>query len=534
MAQLGAVSDAAITFLVLGVAVALFISNRVPVGVVALGAALALYAAGVLSVEEAFSGFGDQTVIFIASLFVVSEALDATGVTVWAGQRLIAATRGRRERLVVALLGFAALLTALITPNGSVAALLPMAAVIAIRLDVTPSKLLMPLAFAAHAGSLLVLTGSPVNVLVSQASDDAGTGSIGFFEFAFVGVPLVLGTLPLVLVLAPRLLPERRPRSLPADLSSHARTLVDQYAVDRDTLARHEVPEVLFSRDSGVAEVVVPPRSPLVGERLFPGMVTPSGDLVVLAVQRQGGDVAPGEHALAPGDTLLLEGTWSALDEHLGDGEVLVVDAPDAVRRQVVPLGAGARRALVVVGLMVGALASGVVPAAVAGALAAMAIVLTGVLTAEQAYRAISWTTVVLIAGMIPVSVAIRQTGAADDVASLLVDVVRGAGPHMLLVGLFVVTALFGQAISNTATALIVVPIALAAADDLGVSAKPVLMSVVVASAAAFLTPIATPANMMVLGPGGYRFGDYWRLGLVMLVLFFAVAVGLVPLIWGF
>jgi di/tricarboxylate transporter len=238
---------------------------------------------------------------------------------------------------------------------------------------------------------------------------------------------------------------------------------------------------------------------------------------------------------LAPGDTLLLEGTWSALDEHLVDGgDVLVVHAPDAIRRQVVPLGAGARRAIVIIGLMVVALASGVMPAAVAGALAAMAIVLAGVLTPEQAYRAISWTTVVLIAGMIPVSVAIRQTGAADDLASVLVDVVRGAGPHVLVVALFVVTAVFGQAISNTATALIVVPIALAAADELGVSAKPVLMSVVVASAAAFLTPIATPANMMVLGPGGYRFGDYWRLGLVMLGLFFAVAVGLVPLIWGF
>jgi di/tricarboxylate transporter len=529
------VSDATITFLVLGVAVVLFVSNRVPVGVVALGAALALYAAGVVSVEEAFSGFGDQTVIFIASLFVVSEALDATGVTTWAGQRLIAAARGRRDRLVVALLGFVALLTALITPNGSVAALLPMAAVISIRLEVAPSKLLIPLAFAAHAGSLLVLTGSPVNVLVSQAGDDAGAGGIGFFEFALVGVPLVLGTLVLVLAFGPRLLPERRPRSLPSDLSSHARTLLDQYAVADDALGRHEVPEALFSRDSGVAEVVVPPRSPLVGARVFPGMVTPSGDLVVLALQRKGEDVAPGEHVLAPGDTLLLEGTWSALDEHLVDGEeVLVVDAPDAVRRQVVPLGAGARRTLVVVGVMVAVLASGVMPAAVAGALAAMAIVLAGVLTAEQAYRAISWTTVVLIAGMIPVSVAIRQTGAADDLASVLVDVVRGAGPHVLVVALFVVTAVFGQAISNTATALIVVPIALAAADELGVSAKPVLMSVVVASAAAFLTPIATPANMMVLGPGGYRFGDYWRLGLVMLGLFFAVAVGLVPLIWGF
>ena len=210
-----------------------------------------------------------------------------------------------------------------------------------------------------------------------------------------------------------------------------------------------------------------------------------------------------------------------------------MVDPPETVRRQVVALGAGARRTLVV-GLMVAALASGAIPPAVAGVLAAMAIVLTRVLTAEQAYRAISWTTVVLIAGMIPVSVAIQQSGAADDLARVLVDLVHGAGPHVLLVGLFVVTALFGQAISNMATALIVVPIAVSAAADLGVSAKPVLMSVVVASAAAFLTPIATPANMMILRPGGYRFGDYWRLGLVMLALFFAVAVGLVPLLWGF
>ena len=141
-----------------------------------------------ISADEAFAGFGDQTVIFIASLFVVSEALDASGITTWAGQRLIAVTQGRRDRLVVALLAFTALLTAFVTPNGSVAALLPMAAVIAIRLDMAPSKLLIPLAFAAHAGSLLLLTGSPVNVLVAQASDDAGAGSSGFVEFALVGV----------------------------------------------------------------------------------------------------------------------------------------------------------------------------------------------------------------------------------------------------------------------------------------------------------------------------------------------------------
>jgi di/tricarboxylate transporter len=213
---------------------------------------------------------------------------------------------------------------------------------------------------------------------------------------------------------------------------------------------------------------------------------------------------------------------------------VLVVDDPGAVRRQMVPLGPGARRALVVLAAMVVLLATGAVPAAIAGALAAAAIVLLRVLEPEEAYRAIDWTTIVLIAGMIPVSTAIRETGAGDDVARLLVDAVGGAGPHALLVGLFVLTAIFGQIISNTATALIVIPIAVSAAGELDISARPVLMSVAVASAAAFMTPIATPANMMVAGPAGYRFGDFWKLGAVMLALFFCVAVLLVPVIWPF
>ena len=163
-----------------------------------------------------------------------------------------------------------------------------------------------------------------------------------------------------------------------------------------------------------------------------------------------------------------------------------------------------------------------------------MALVTLRVLTPDQAYRAISWTSVVLIAGMIPVSNAIQDTGAADDIAEALVDVVGDLGPRALLIGLFLITAFFGQLISNTATALIMIPIAVSAAQDMDVSARPVLMSLAVASAAAFLTPIATPANLMVMGPGGYRFGDYWRLGGVMLALFFLVAIFLVPAVWSF
>jgi di/tricarboxylate transporter len=262
-------------------------------------------------------------------------------------------------------------------------------------------------------------------------------------------------------------------------------------------------------------------------------MVTESGDLVVIAIQRREEELA-GETTLEAGDTLLLRGTWSDLDYHVGDPDVLVVDDPDAVRRQTVPLGEGAGRSLAVVGVMVVLLATGITPPAVAGLLAACAIVVSGVLSIDQAYRGIQWTTVILIAGMIPLATAMTQTGAAERLADRLLDLVGDHGPRALLVGLVLLVFVLGQLISNTATVLVVIPIAVSAAADLDVSPRPVLMAVCVASGAAFLTPIATPANLMVMEPGGYRFGDYWKLGLPLMALYAVVAIFLVPVIWSF
>ena len=153
-------------------------------------------------------------------------------------------------------------------------------------------------------------------------------------------------------------------------------------------------------------------------------------------------------------------------------------------------------------------------------------------LSIDQAYRSVSWTTVILVAGMIPLSTAMIASGAAEQLADQLVAVVGDAGPYALLAGLFVFTVTLGQLISNVATALIVIPIAVSAAADMDVSAKPALMAVAVSAAAAFMTPVATPANLMVMEPGGYRFGDYWKLGLPLLALFGVVAIGLVPVFW--
>ena len=605
----GLTSDIGIIFAIIGAIVVLFVWDRLPVVIVAMGTALALYATGILDLGQALAGFGDPAVMFIASLFVVSAGLDATGVTAWAGQLLIAQAGDSRARLLTLTMLLVAFLTALISVNGAVASLLPVVVVMAVRLARPPSQLLMPLVFGAHAGSLLALTGTPVNVLVSEAAIEGGLPAFGYFEFALVGVPLLLGTIVIVALFGERLLPDRSGRTIPPDLSKHARTLVEQYKLDdglfqlrvrprspyvgaprtavdlesypgltliavqtgndggrfrRPTLAEGDmlivrgdaatagtlaadkllafreedaggdVVDALFNRTSGLAEVVIPPRSGMVGQPVFPGMITPSGDLVVLAVQRRGENQGPGETVLAAGDTLLLQGTWKALDEHLEDPDVLVVDSPDLVRRQAVPMGAGARQVIAVLVVMVVLLTTGAVPAVIAGLLAAGAIVLLGVLTIEQAYRSINWTTVILVGAMMPLSTAMAQTGAAKMMADGLVSLVGDAGPYALLAGLFLLTAILGQLISNTATALIVIPIAMAAATELGVSPRPVLMSVAVAAAAAFLTPVATPVNLMVMGPGGYRFGDYWKLGLPLMLWFLVVATFLVPVFWSF
>ena len=591
-------------------AVVLFVWNRLPVVVVAMATALALFATGILSLEASLGGLGDPAVIFIATLFVVSAGLDATGVTAWAGQLLITkAGKESRTRLLVLTMTLVSILTALISVNGAVAALLPVVVVMAVRLKRMPSQLLMPLVFSAHAGSMLALTGTPVNVLVSNAADDAGIGRFGFFEFTLVGIPLLLGTMAIIILFGERLLPQRGGPTIPSDFSKHAQTLVEQYglsngmfqmrvrgsspfiaaapsAVDvsgfgdlqliaiqqgdgggplrrpviaegdylilrgnaeaaatfaaqkhlafRQESAATDLQETLFNRDSGLAEVIIPPRSGMIGTVVFAGMVTDSGDLIIMAVQRRGEDLGPNKIVLEAGDTLLLQGTWKALDVRLDDPDVLVVNSPDLVRRQAVPLGAGAKQAIAILVAMVIMLATGIVPPAVAGILAAGAMVLTGVVTVDQSFRAIHWTTVVLVGAMMPLSTAMYETGAANLMAEALVTAVGDAGPYALLAGLFVLTAVLGQLISNTATALIVIPISVAAANSIGISPRPVLMSVAVAAAAAFLTPIATPTNLMVMAPGGYKFGDYWKLGLPLLLWFFLVATFYVPLIWRF
>lgn len=611
-------TDIWIVFAIVASVIVLFIWDRLPVIVVCVGCALALWATGILTIGQSLAGFGDPATIFVASLFVISAGMERSGVTAWVGQALIDKSGDSRTRLIVFMTLAVALLSALISVNGAVAALLPVVVVLAVRLGRSPGRLLMPLVFGAHCGSMLLLTGTPVNVLISDALLDSTGRNFGYFEFALAGIPLIIGGVLISVLLGERLLPARESKTLPSDLSRHAHTLVEQYqltsgvqwlrirddsplvGIDRsgldlsgraglalvsvradatdevvkstvgdslemrrgqlqagdimvvrgDTAAVGDLAQEfgltiidavdgsgaanrLFNRNSGLAEVVIKPRSPLIGERFFPGMVTPSGDLIVLAIQRQGKDLTMGE-PLASGDTLLLQGTWEAMETRLEPAEVLVVDSPELVRRQALPMGPGAQATLAILGAMVILLATGLVPAAVAGLLAAGAFLISGIMNVDQVYRSINWTTVILVGAMMPLSVAIQQTGAAQLMAEALVNWVGDAGPRVLLAGLFVLTMVLGQVISNTATALIIIPISVVTAVQMGISPEPVLMAVGVAAAAAFLTPVATPTNLMVMEPGSYKFTDYWKFGLPFVLWFFVIAVFWVPFIWGF
>ncbi|HEY3560146.1 MAG TPA: SLC13 family permease [Kribbella sp.] len=596
--------DSAVSLIILGLTVALFVWNRLPVELVAVLTMLALWVSGVLGFPAVLAGFGDPVVIFIAALFVVSEGIDSTGVTAWAGQAIVKYAGMTRARLLIAVTALCAVLSALMTLNGAVAALLPLVVMLAMRIGQPPSRMLMPLTFAGSAGSLLMLTGTPVNIIVSDAAADAGAGHFSFFSFAVVGVPLVIGTVAISVALGPKLLPAARPAHPAADLAVHAQTLDDHYAL-ADGFYRLRVRELspllgldvqdldlspypgvelvglqdgngrarvdssiavddvlvvtgpedevngltadsllalsmrptptrnLMNRDAGVVEAVIPPRSSLVGETVFPGMLR-RRDLVIIAVQRMGKDRGNRHTQLAEGDAILVQGPWAALEELNRDRDVLLVDSPDLVRRQAVPWGPKASVAVAILAAMVVLLATGLVPPAMAGLLAATAMVLTKVVGPRQAYRAISWQIVVLIGSLIPLSDAIRSSGAADRIADLIVDGVGTGRPYLLMLALFVLTAALGQMVSNTATVLIVAPIAAAAAQGTGTSVKPVLMLIAVAGAASLLTPISTPANMMIMSPAGYRFGDYWKLGIVVMGWWLLTTLLIVPLVWPF
>lgn len=294
--------------------------------------------------------------------------------------------------------------------------------------------------------------------------------------------------------------------------------------------------ESLVNRQVGVAEVLLPPRSKMVGKRLAEVNFNKQYNLSVLDIHRPGvddKDMDMDKVKLSFGDSLLVQGFWQDIHALRRNRRDLVVigepgEMVSAANVQKAPIAS-----IVLVGMLV-IIILDIIPLAAASMLAALCMVLTGCLTMDEAYDSIDWKSIVLIAGMLPMATALESVGLVTEVADWTTVTLGGAGPHVVLAGLFILTSVFTQVLSNTATAVLVAPIALAIAQQLDVSPYAFLMGVAIAASMAFASPVASPVNTLVLGAGNYRFGDYIKVGTPLLVIMLIITVITVPIVFPF
>ena len=583
--------DQAIAFGIVGVTIALFVWGRLPYDLVALLALLTGLVTGVVPAEHAFSGFSDEIVIIVASALLVSAAVAQSGVVETVMRPLVPHLRSPVTQVPV-LAGAVMVLSAFVKNIGALALLMPVAFQLARRTGHSPSALLMPMAFASLLGGLVTLIGTSPNIIVSRMRAEILGEPFRMFDFAPVGAVVALAGLAF-LAIGWRLLPRgRRPAAgmeaafaleaytteatLPAESPLAGATVGELEALvtgvrvasairERvrrlpptpalglragDVLLLEGEPEDLErlqaraglvlageahaakqeAEDAGVVEGVVTEASPLVGSTPAELDLRRRHGVALLAVSRSGQRVSRRLAALRfrPGDVVILKGEQERLPEALGELRVLPLSGRDIAlgkrRRSVVPAIVLAA-AMALVGL-------NLVPVAVAFFGAAVVLLTLRALTMREAYEAMEWSVLVLLGALIPVSEAIRTTGGSDLVAGWLAGVVQYLPPLGALALIMAVAMAVTPFLNNAATVLMLAPIAASLAERLHLAPDGFLMAVAIGAASDFLTPIGHQCNTLVMGPGGYRFGDYARLGLPLTLIVLAVGVPMVALVW--
>lgn len=584
----------ALTLAILALALGAFLFEWLPSDVTALGVVVALVVTGLLTPGQAFAGFGSEPVLTMGGLLVLTAGIVRTGVVDSWGRALLRRAGGSPGRVVGLLLAATAALSSFVSNTASTAIFLPTALGIARRARISPSRILMPLAFVSILGSSVTLVATSTNIVVDGMLRQHGLAGMGLFELTPVGLPILLAGLAYVLLVSHRLVPER---------AGHAE-LADDFGVS-----------------SYLAEIVVLPGSHLAGTTLAGSNLARDLDVTVLRIRR-GADVMLAPDAttiLARGDVLLVEGDREEIlkvkdtagigikaDVDLSDpdlegddirlaevvvlhrspvigrnlqdlrfrerfrlqvlaihragtpirrklsdlplklGDVLLVQghrdriraiAQDSTFRVVGSLGERRPRRIrapLAAALFVAALvagATGLLPLAAAVMAGAFLVLVTRCLTPEEAYRDIEWRILVVIGGMLALGAAMEQTGTAAWLAGLVVQAASGAGPVWLLTGFFVLTVALTQPMSNQAAAALVFPVAVQAAEHLHLNPRPFAMIVAIAASCSFMTPLE-PSCLMVLGPGRYKFKDFVRAGAPLTVIVYAITIALVPIVW--
>lgn len=587
--------EQAIVFGVLAGCLAMFAWGRWRYDLVALVAMLAVVVAGLVPAKEALAGFGHPAVITVAAVLVISRALRNSGIVDLIARRLMPLTE-RPLLHIAALTGTVTVCSAFMNNVGALALMLPVAIATANASGRSPAILLMPLAFGSILGGLMTMIGTPPNVIVASYRAELMGEPFRMFDFSPVGAVIALAGVAFVALIGWRLLPKREKQQSSADrlfeISDYLVEVripdgspwVDQRIGEIEALAGDDIVAVglLRGRDKVVhpsrwrrfqagdilivkadpselkgaidenglelvaanteaasgmraddlqlTEAVITAGSPLDGRNLH-YLRRRSGDSVsLLALARSGETIRDRLRRVrfASGDVLLLQGDRDTMGDTLTDLGLLPLAERDLQLGQ--PRRIGTALAVFAVALALGA--TGTVPVTIAFLGAIAVYVLLDILPIRDAYRDIDWPVIVLLGAMIPVGRALETTGATELIANSIVGATAGLPVWAVLTLVLVVTMTLSDLVNNAATALVMAPIAAGIAGQLGTNVDPFLMAVAVGASCAFLTPIGHQSNTLVMGPGGYRFGDYWRMGLPLEILIVAIGVPMIMLVW--
>ena len=412
--------------ILLAVVALLFVTELIPLAVTATGAAIACGLLGLIPAKQVFSGLSNSTVVLFAGMFVVGASMFYTGLAQEIGNTVVKMCGTGENSLMFGLMIVGTVLSAVLSNTGTAACLLPVALGICSAAKIPASRQLMPLAFACGWGGIITMVGTPPNIIAVGAMNAAGIEPFGFFEFAWIGLPISVAGMLYMMFLGKYLLPNKQ--------------------LDAD----QEIEQEIEANETSKSKQMV------------------SG-VILLAV-------------------------------------VLVM-------------------ALGIKGITL----------EMAAIIGALVCVLTGCLTEKQAYASIDWVTIFLFAGMMPVSKAMDVTGAGKLIAEWTVGLMGGSpSPLVVTAVLFILSCGLTQFMSNTASAALLCPIGIAISKQLGADPKAVLMAIAVAASCAFATPVGTPPNTLVLGPGGYKFMDYVKAGTGLVIVCFVVSLIVIPIVWPF
>jgi di/tricarboxylate transporter len=578
------------------VAAVLFVTEKLRVDLTAMCVLVALLILQLVKPDQALYGFANTATATVAAMFVLSAGLVRTGLVEWLARHLDRLAGKGERRLIIVLCLTVAFLSAFIINTATVAILIPVTVVLAKTRRIAPSRVLIPLSFASQFGGVCTLIGTSTNILVNSMAVDGGLESFHMFEFAPLGIVLTIIGVIYLTIFSRLLIPKRKgvneqidkyrladylaemkvKRGSPlidkrwSDMKNKDLKDIDLIKIIRDGKATWRASatkireddylllhgnannlikmknnykvetradtvindQKLQSDEIELIEALVPPRSRLIGRTLRSADYIRRYGCVVLAIQRRGKILRERlvDISFDDNDTLLLQCDRESFQRIMKSTDLIVTN-------ELTDLHIRKDRAIMALGILMSVVflvAFNIVPILIAALIGAVAMVLGRCITIEEAYKAIDWKIIFLLGGILPLGLAMQQTGTAAWIASTIIKPLIQLGPLAVLACVYFITAVLTSIMSNNASAILLVPIALSIAEIMGVSSRPFLIAITFAASTSFATPIGYQTNTMIYAPGGYKFSDYARIGVPLNILFWIATVLLAPIIWPF